>query len=281
MSYRRFSRHISYERLHRLLRSCSAASSVGLLATGKWFLGTAQGYLDIPSPRFYNLQPSFLKHPVKLRTGTSDYFIFRQIMIDNEHMPLKNLSISTVLDLGANIGLASAWFLSRLSDSRVFAVEADPDNFAICRENLARYGDRAQVLHGAAWTHRTMLSLHSRACSADNWVQEQEGRDTEVVKVQGWDIPSLIEMSHFDQIDLLKIDIEGAEEHIFRADSSNWLRRVRNICIELHSPSCRESFFTALSGFNYCHVQSGELDLCTNIEKSIAGAPSYAQFQRA
>jgi hypothetical protein len=47
-------------------------------------------------------------------------------------------------------------------------------------------------------------------------------------------------MSGFAQVDLMKIDIEGAETTVFRIDVSNWLGRVRNICIELHGQACRD-----------------------------------------
>lgn len=270
MNSRQISRHISHERFSRLLRSCSAARTVGLLPTGQWLLGTAQGYFGITSPRSYSIRPSFLSYPVKLRTGTSDYFIFRQIMIENEHKPLKDLPVTTVLDLGANIGLASAWLLNRFPEARVFAVEADAENYAICCENLAPYGNRACVLHGAAWSSRSILTLCRRSCAADNRMQESTDRNPDTELVQGWDIPSLIEMSGFAQIDLLKIDIEGAEANIFSTDVSRWLGRVRNLCIELHGQECQQIFFSALSRYDYQHAQSGELDLCINLKLKAA-----------
>ena len=77
---------------------------------------------------------------------------------------------------------------------------------------------------------------------------------------------SIIEKSGFTEVDLLKIDIEGAEREIFSADVSNWLPRVRNLCIELHGQACRVAFFDALAGYDFVHAQSGELDLCTNLQ---------------
>ena len=83
--------------------------------------------------------------------------------------------------------------------------------------------------------------------------------------MQGWDLASLIEMSGFPQVDLLKIDIEGAEAEIFCAGVSNWLPRVRNLCIELHGAACRKAFFSALAGYDFERAHSGSLDLCTNL----------------
>jgi FkbM family methyltransferase len=255
-----------FERVSRFLEYCAKASStVGVAPTFQWIFGTAQLNLNIAWPRFLNLRPRFLKHPVKLRARTSDPFVFRQIMIENEYLPLKDLRVATILDLGANIGLASAWFLNRFPDATVFAVEADADNCAACRENLAAYGIRARVVHGAAWSSRAALTLLRKSCAADNFVESAGATAGGQIQVQGWDLASLIEMSGFAQVDLLKIDIEGAEEVIFRAKVSSWLPRVRNLCVELHGKACRDAFFGALADYDFEHGQSGELDLCTNL----------------
>ena len=255
-------------RFNRFLKYCaSAIRKVGGVTTCEWIFSTAQLNLNIATPRFVNLRPPFLKHGVKLRAMTSDPFVFRQIMIEDEYLPLAGLRITTVLDLGANIGLASAWFLSRFPEASVYAVEAEADNYATCCENLAAYGSQARVLHGAAWSQRSTLSLRRNSCAANNSVHESGDRPREMreAQVQAWDLASLIEMSGFAHVDLLKIDIEGAETAIFGTDVSNWLPRVSALCIELHGEACRHSFFQALAGYDFDHVRSGELDICTNL----------------
>ncbi len=259
------------ERVSHFLGYCvKASSTVGVIPTFQWIFGTAQLNLNIARPRFLNVRPRFLKHPVKLRARSSDPFVFRQVMIENEYLPLKDLRVATILDLGANIGLASAWFLNCFPDATVLAVEADADNCTACRDNLVAYGDRARVLHGAAWSSRAALTLLRRTCAADNFVEEAGAAAAGQMQVQGWDLASLIEMSGFGQIDLLKIDIEGAEEVIFRAKVSSWLPRVRNLCIELHGQVCRDAFYGALTDYHFEHGQSGELDFCTNLRPKAA-----------
>jgi FkbM family methyltransferase len=259
------------ERINKFLRYCATASStVGLVPTCQWVFGTAQLNLNIAAPRFLSVRPSFLKHPVKLRARTSDPFVFRQIMIENEYLPLRDLQVATILDLGANIGLSSAWFLCRFPKATVFAVEADVDNYATCCENLAPYGSRARTLHGAAWSSQTNLTLRRKSCAADHSVEETVAGEEGEMQVPAWSLANLIEMSGFVQVDLLKMDIEGAETTVFRANVSNWLGRVRNLCIELHGQACREAFFKALAGYDYEHVRSGELDVCTNLRPKVA-----------
>lgn len=50
-------------------------------------------------------------------------------------------------------------------------------------------------------------------------------------------------------IDILKMDIEGAEKEIFSLGDLGWLKSVRVIMIELHDKhfaGCAESFYRAL-----------------------------------
>jgi FkbM family methyltransferase len=243
----------------------NSIGKVGFWVTLQWTYGRAQKTLHIPVPRFLNVWPRFLEHPVKLRARSSDTGIFQECMIEEEYLPLKGLPLVTILDLGANVGLSSAWFLSRFQGSMTFAVEADADNYFCCCENLRPYGSRARTLHGAAWSERADLVVHRHvSCAAANSVGGDGGEAGEL-HVQGWDIPSLIEMSGFSHLDLLKIDIEGAEKAVFSADVSTWLSRVRNLCIELHGQKCRDTFFGALAKYDFEHTRSGSLDLCTNL----------------
>lgn len=247
-----------------------AIGKVGFWGALKWGFARGQKILHIPVPRSFILQTRYLKYPVKLRARTSDSGIFQECMIEEEYLPLKELSVVTVLDLGANIGLSSAWFLSRYPGASTFAVEADLENYHLCCQNLQPYGSRAKVLHGAAWSKRKDLVVHQHdCCAAANWVGEAGGDGATELSVQGWDIGSLIKMSGFSHIDLLKVDIEGAEEAIFSGDVSDWLPRVRNLCIELHGQASRGAFFGAVENYDFEHVRSGSIDLCMNLRAKV------------
>jgi hypothetical protein len=71
-------------------------------------------------------------------------------------------------------------------------------------------------------------------------------------------ISSLIRDFGIDHIDLLKIDIEGAEKEVFEA--CDWQDRLDSIVIELHdryTPGCSEVVNSALQGFS--QSTSGDL----------------------
>jgi FkbM family methyltransferase len=232
----------------------------------------ARRALGLPEPSTLRLKPRHAMYPVLARLGgSSDLDVFNQIFIFDEYSCVRDIrNPYLIFDLGANVGYSSAYLLSKFPTAAIVAVEPDPANFELCRKNLAPYGDRVQVVLGAAWSNRSKLLL-SRGTFGDGreWAtQVKEGkRNGDLAAVEGWDIPSLIQLTDKQQIDLLKVDIEGSEANIFGGNSSEWLPKVRNICIELHGQQCEEIFFHALKDFEYELSHSGELTVCKNLRR--------------
>ena len=199
--------------------------------------------------------------------------VFGQIFVGEEYASLRDISSPRlVMDLGANVGYSSAYFLSRFPSATLVAVEPDPDNFEQCRKNLSPYGNRVHLVLGGVWSKRSRLAL-SRGAFGDGreWatqVRESDG-DNDEAAVEGWDIPSLLELVGGERIDLLKVDIERSELSVFGANFSSWLPKVRNICIELHGTDCREVFLNALRDFDYELAFSGELTVCRNLRRKL------------
>jgi hypothetical protein len=76
--------------------------------------------------------------------------------------------------------------------------------------------------------------------------------------VQGFTMEEILASSAFQQVDLLKVDIEGAEVELFRNDLG-WLDRVGAIAIEFHGRSRDESGFDQMlteHGFKVCAEDS-------------------------
>jgi FkbM family methyltransferase len=258
-------------RVRRSLHTLERIANVsGTHAVVSWLWMRLKFRFGVPMPERWRIRPKAVKYPLTARLGqSSDMNVYVQIFDEDEYACLRDLkNVKTVMDLGANVGFSSAYFLNCFPDSKLLAVEADGRNFEICRENLAPYGDRAKVIHGAAWYRQELLSL-SRGTFGDGreWatqvVARSKGSEDDI---QGWDVPSLMQLAGFSEIDLLKIDIEGSEKYLF-GGADFWLQSVHNICIELHGPDCERAFQKALSGYDYELSHSGELTICRNIRK--------------
>jgi FkbM family methyltransferase len=211
--------------------------------------------------------------PLLMRTHTSDRQVLSQIFIEEEYAPISLSRPRMILDLGANVGYSSAFFLSAYSTARVLAVEPAPDNYGMCCRNLEPFGERSRVLLGAAWPECAKLVLQ-RGTFRDGreWTtQVKRPNATEAsaasAEIDGYDIPTLIGLCEAQEIDLLKIDIERSEIELFSRNTRSWLPKVRNLCIELHGQDCEEVFFSALSGYSYDLTHSGGLTVCLNLRR--------------
>lgn len=132
----------------------------------------------------------------------------------------------TILDVGANIGLATLWWKLHYPAARVLAVEADPKIYSMLETNVRTFGFAdVQLLNAAAWTGSGVLKF-----SPDD---SDGGRvSSEGIEVNAVSLAELIE--RFDTVDFLKLDIEGGERTVLPAIEGS-LRRVRTMFCEYHS----------------------------------------------
>jgi FkbM family methyltransferase len=205
---------------------------------------------------------------VYMRPGTSDYRVLSQVFFEREYGALDDLeSVKLVIDCGANAGYTSLYFLDRYPQARVIAVEPDPRNVALCRRNLAPYGQRVLVIPSAVWSHAADLRLVRGAYrDGGEWAtQVRAVSESETPDVRGVDMPTLIALGGDRPVDILKIDIERSELELFRNGAQRWLPSIRNIAIELHDEECEKAFFAALEPYRADLSRSGELTICRDI----------------
>jgi len=132
-----------------------------------------------------------------------------------------------LLDIGANIGYVSACFLSSVRDSTAHCVEPQPGIVDLLRKNMVQFQGRAQVLQAGLSDQDGQLRFHvnvgNRGASRISEDGEIEIPVREARKV----------LQSIPRLDLIKIDVEGFEEAIFRSMESELMRlRPRAILFE-------------------------------------------------
>ncbi len=79
--------------------------------------------------------------------------------------------------------------------------------------------------------------------------------------VEAFTIPELIQSAGGGPIDILKLDIEGAEKVLFGPGCEDWLDSVRVIMIEMHdrfAPGCSSAFYRAIAARDFDQLIKGE-----------------------
>ncbi len=203
-----------------------------------------------------------LGHPIFLRAGTSDVLVFIQIFIDGEldfSMPEEP---SSIVDAGANIGLASLYFAQRFPKAKIVALEVDQSNFELLTKNTKGYANITCV-RKALWSRQAQLNILNP--TDEPWAF----RVGEVARADGTSIAALgVDdlVGQFDgkRIDLLKVDIEGAEKEVFQNGMGTWIDRIGVIAVELHDnimPGCSKALNEGLAGKNHRVSRSGEFTI--------------------
>jgi len=192
-----------------------------------------------------------MKSPIQgkvfLREVGSDILTFNEVIKEQVYKNIlaKLKDCETVVDLGANIGLTSLYFASHYPSSKLLAVEPNPGTYKMLAANLKELIDsgRCQTLKAAVWGRKKALVAdhshapdHYSAFVTKEATGEDTGEDTGEETMMGLPIQEIINDSGFKKIDLLKVDIEGAEVELFKGDV-NWLRHVNSIAIEFHGDS--------------------------------------------
>jgi len=80
----------------------------------------------------------------------------------------------------------------------------------------------------------------------------EEGFGEILHEVQGMTVDAIMQEQGIEHIDILKIDIEGAEREVFRAPSA-WIRKVDSLIVELHErlkSGCNRSFYDSTDDFD-------------------------------
>ncbi len=154
-----------------------------------------------------------------------------------------------VIDLGANIGLATRLFAARYPACRILAVEPHLENYRLLEKNLTELVKlgRCRIVRAAVWGRKSRLAVTAPPEGEDSYygMYVYETLEEGVQVVDAVTMTDLIGQAGFPVVDILKVDIEGGEVSLFRGELS-WLTQVHTIAIEFHGDSRERSGFDAI-----------------------------------
>jgi FkbM family methyltransferase len=199
----------------------------------EFHLSNLVGWSAAVSPTAYRIRLDGIR-TIYLRRRSGDIFVFHEIFTSLcYHLPgpVAPKEPSVIVDLGANIGLTTLFLASRFPGAKHVCVEPHPANVAVLRMNLASMQSRVHIIEAAAADKPGEAEFNESPWSWGGHLVER-GRSTHSVRCITVD--EIISTCGLEAIDVLKVDIEGAEERVFAARPS-WLGKTGCIIIELHS----------------------------------------------
>jgi FkbM family methyltransferase len=203
-------------------------------------------------------------NPIYLRNKTSDWPTFQQLFIREEYKTQLPFVPKNIIDCGVNIGLSVVYFKNQFPNARIVGIEPETSNFQQAKKNTEHLSD-VHLIKAAVWHKQVNLKIVPGE-DHGNWsfhVEEttEAGPDT----IPAVCISDLMKQYQMDEIDLLKMDIEGAELEVFQNNYQDWLPRTKVLMIETHDQDRRGTtgpFFARMSEYGFRVTIQGENFVC-------------------
>lgn len=169
---------------------------------------------------------------------------FREVFRDCSYRRHVNESNAGVMiDVGANIGMVSLDWASRLPGVTIHAYEPYPPTFQTLAANIATnyLSEKVRVYNEAVSGHSGTVLLRAAESSVQTSAYYESAQTSESagVRVAAVTLDEVVaRCAGLGAINLLKMDVEGAEADIMEAASRHSLEKVRQFVLEYHDDFC-------------------------------------------
>ena len=196
---------------------------------------------------------------------------FKEIFVEEYYRFDTTNDTPVILDCGANIGTSVIYFKKMYPNSRIIAFEANPAIAGILKENLNSNNIwDVDVIEKAVWINNEGIEIGIEDSDASSIYKE--GNKTKVPSIR---LKERLKKERY--IDMLKIDIEGAESEVLK-DCKDSLSNILNMFIEYHSYLMREQNLGELlsileeNGFRY-YVKANDNRIKPLVNRKIKSNP--------
>lgn len=207
-----------------------------------------------------------LSHKVLLRNKTYDIHIFFQIFVQEDLKFDYGDSVSTIMDCGANIGLATLYYIKKFPDSRIISVEPEENNYKMLLANTQHYPNVRPLQNGIYGEDCDLEILDTGEGEASYRTVASEGCGKVLNHISCKTIDHLMKDFRVSRIDILKMDIEGSERSCLLSPHIEWLHKTRFFLVEIHEriwPGLTKEILTMLpSASKVC--SNGEYTIIIN-----------------
>ena len=167
-----------------------------------------------------------------LRPFAGDLFVLYEVLAFNVYHIAPSLlptgNVRVIVDCGANIGITSLFLAARYPRAKILSVEPHPENFVLLKTNVETVPRILPIRACITGTPQSTVRFTADQAAWGNRI----ARDSHGILVPAITIDELCEQNAIEKIDLLKLDIEGAEKQVL--ENGTFLARTEHIIVELH-----------------------------------------------
>jgi FkbM family methyltransferase len=201
--------------------------------------------------------------PVKIRILNFNFNVpdalsfiwqFKEIFVEEYYSFKTDSNAPLIFDCGANVGTSCAFFKKYYPQSRIIAFEPNPNIASYLQTNIRNnFLDNIEVINKAVWIDANGVDLGLENADDSSIYLEKNKKKVGSIRLKDF-------LEKEQTIDMLKIDIEGAEVEVMN-DCKDNLKHIKNIFIEFHSYINQPQRLSAVTkvledaGFRYFIIQ--------------------------
>lgn len=188
------------------------------------------------------------------------------------HEPQEELLFHTILracrhnsvfvELGAFWAYYSLWYLSEIPGSRAICIEPDPFNKSVGEENIRLNGMADRVIYKAGFAgglSQKQATMHVESQAAP-------------ITLPMFDMSSVLELAGSDVVEILHMDIQGAELAFLQSlESTIAQKRLRFVVVSTHHSSISGSTTTHDDCLASIRSMGGRVLCEHNVQESFSG----------
>ncbi|HWY49961.1 MAG TPA: FkbM family methyltransferase [Chthoniobacterales bacterium] len=175
------------------------------------------------------------------RSGSADPFVLYQVLLKSgkkaEYYVPPGLRPKTILDIGSNIGASILYFHRQFPDAKIFGFEPHPDTFRILQKNVAHLRGVTVFNYGLGANPQRIAvpadNVNFGAFETGGRFKDR-GHPAATVECEIRRLDDVLREIGIAQVDLIKIDCEGAEADVFSTLPDAILNQCQWIVGEFH-----------------------------------------------
>jgi len=214
----------------------------------------------------YHIRKNGIDYSMLGRARGGDLWILREVLVEETYRPILELLPAgplRILDVGAHIGTFTIWLHRQHGVNEAFCFEPNADSFSLCQFNIGQNGCNnvwlsRQAMGGSTRESEMWVDTITHARSS---IHRRETSSATQQKVQVIALNEWLEKVQ-GSFDLLKMDCEGAEWEMLKADPVAFTR-FSIIVAEIHDdPDGKykiEDFAAALDRHGFTTVRCDDL----------------------
>jgi FkbM family methyltransferase len=178
--------------------------------------------------RYKPLKINFLKFKFDVPDALSFIWQFKEIFVEEYYRFETNSPVPIIYDCGANVGTSCVYFKYRYPQSRIVAFEPNYKIADYLAKNIKNnLLENIELINKAVWTNDNGIDLGLDDADASSIHLQKNKTKVGTIRLKEY-------LEREESIDMLKMDIEGAEVEVLK--DCRWsLINVKNIFVEFHS----------------------------------------------